>query len=374
MSDFLETLKERKLVQWALGYLAVAFGALQLMDALAEPLGLSPEAQRVIVAGLAAGLVVVVLAAWFGAESAPRSKRRVILLAGGVLLAGVGGVALFLQLGHSDVAPSTEPSVPTVAFDEQDVIAVLPFRTSAPGLEHLEEGLMDLLSRGLGQVDEIGTVDPRTIMRRARQVEPEGNLDVDQALALARQVGATSVLLGSVVAAGPQVRLDAVLYPTDGSEQVSAQASGSPDSLLALTDRLAVSLVRRIWQGGSPIPSLDVSAVTTDSPEALRRFLEGERLYRLADLRNSRTELEQAVRLDSTFALAHHRLAWVLAWSGRALHGAQPGAAPGRRETRRPPPGAGEDPRRRLHTAEREASRRGPRNDAPLRGPVARRP
>ena len=245
------------------------------MDALAEPLGLGPAAQRLILVGLAIGLVIVVLAAWFGAESPPRSKRRTILFAGGGLLAGVGAIVLALQWARADEDPSTVPPSALLLGEYDEVIAVLPFRTSAPGLEHLQEGLMDLLSRGLGQVDEIGTVDPRTVMRHVRQVGPGPGLDVEQALNLARQVGANSVLLGSVVAAGPEVRLDAVLYATDGGGQVSAQASGSPDSLLALTDRLAVSLVRRIWQSGSPIPSLDVGAVTTNSPEAFVAFWKG---------------------------------------------------------------------------------------------------
>jgi len=38
--SLLQGLKERKLVQWALAYLAGAFVVFQLLDALAEPLGL----------------------------------------------------------------------------------------------------------------------------------------------------------------------------------------------------------------------------------------------------------------------------------------------------------------------------------------------
>jgi tetratricopeptide (TPR) repeat protein len=55
--------------------------------------------------------------------------------------------------------------------------------------------------------------------------------------------------------------------------------------------------------------------VTTRSPEALRAFLEGERLYRLGELREARRVLEEAVRVDSTFALAHYRLGWARAWT-----------------------------------------------------------
>ena len=48
--SFLQRLKERKLGQWTLAYLAGAFVVLQLLDALDEPLNLSATLQRSIAA------------------------------------------------------------------------------------------------------------------------------------------------------------------------------------------------------------------------------------------------------------------------------------------------------------------------------------
>ena len=42
----LQRLKERKLVQWALAYLAGAFVVFQCVEVMAEPWGLSPAFQR----------------------------------------------------------------------------------------------------------------------------------------------------------------------------------------------------------------------------------------------------------------------------------------------------------------------------------------
>ena len=59
MSQILERLRERKLVQWALAYLAGAWLVLQLADVLAEPLGLSiPARQALLVAAMVAVTVV----------------------------------------------------------------------------------------------------------------------------------------------------------------------------------------------------------------------------------------------------------------------------------------------------------------------------
>ncbi len=45
--SLLQRLKERKLVQWALAYLAGAFVVFQILDAVAEPLGLRLRPEKI---------------------------------------------------------------------------------------------------------------------------------------------------------------------------------------------------------------------------------------------------------------------------------------------------------------------------------------
>ena len=47
-SSFLQRLKERKIVQWALAYLAAAFVIFQSVEVMAEPWGIAPGLQRAI--------------------------------------------------------------------------------------------------------------------------------------------------------------------------------------------------------------------------------------------------------------------------------------------------------------------------------------
>ena len=59
-----------------------------------------------------------------------------------------------------------------------------------------------------------------------------------------------------------------------------------------------------------------VAAVSTDSLEALKAFLEGEQALRAPrDLERARSALQRAVEIDSTFALAWSRLAYVVGWN-----------------------------------------------------------
>ena len=70
---------------------------------------------------------------------------------------------------------------------------------------------------------------------------------------MARRFGAGSMVHGSLVREGADVRLDFVLLPTDGSAAPLARASVSsaPDSIAALTDSAVHVLLRQIWTGGS---------------------------------------------------------------------------------------------------------------------------
>lgn len=202
-----------------------------------------------------------------------------------------------------------------VVDDPETVIAVIPFRTSGADLEHLEEGFMDLLSSSLPQSNAVATVDPRTVLKRLRELAPDGDIDVEEATSLASEMGATAVLLGSAVSAGAELRLDAVVYGRDGQPLATAGVSGSTEEPFTLADELAVSVVRELWTSDAPIPHLNSGAVTTRSPEAVRGWLAGERMYRAGDILGAREVLERTVALDSTFALARYRLGWTLAWT-----------------------------------------------------------
>ncbi|MDX1647933.1 MAG: protein kinase [Longimicrobiales bacterium] len=247
-----------------------------------------------------------------GASGESRRSRWVI---GGALLTVAVATVAFAFLGVPDARETVDAAAGVVEDETVTVIAVLPFRTSGPGLEHMGEGLMDLLSHSLPQSNTVATVDPRTIVKRFGDFAPRGQVDVGDATSLARDVGATGVLLGSAVSAGTDLRLDAVVYGLDGAPLAAARVGGPTEEPFALADELAVSVVRELWTSGAPLPHLNPGAVTTRSPEAVRDWLAGERMYRAGDITGAREVLERAASQDSTFALARYRLGWTLAWT-----------------------------------------------------------
>jgi tetratricopeptide (TPR) repeat protein/TolB-like protein len=301
-------LRQHPAVQAAAVYLGASWALIQVADIFFPDL----DIVRSLGIGLAAGLPVVVGLVWFlsaraaraGDASGPVRRRRRYGYALALGLVAIGAVFWWLR-----------PSILGAVNPDAQVIAVLPFNTSGSGVELLGEGMVDLLSTNLDAVGVIRTVDPRTVLHRWRQRGAEGGLDLDGALALGRDVEAGSVLLGSVVAAGPEVRMTARLYSVRGSELATAQVEGPADSVLALVDRLTLAVLRKIWLAHEPIPNLRVSALTTDDPDAIRAYLEGQQHYRRSRWDSAIAAFRRAVERDSTFALAQYRLGLSYGWS-----------------------------------------------------------
>lgn len=241
-----------------------------------------------------------------GGGQAVLAKQRRLL--GAVAFFSVAFVASLLAL----IFWPREPA--RLVRKEAEVIAVVPFMTSGPGVEALGEGMVDLLSANLNTVGGIRAVEPRLVLAQWHRRGGAADLDADRTLA--RGLKANSVLVGSLVSAGNRVRISATLHGLDGAELAMAQVDGAPDSVLVLVDRLSADLVRSIWQSNEPLPSLRVSGITTNSMEAMRAFLDGERLYRRSMWDSAQIAFQRAVELDSTFSLAYLRLSSSIGWVG----------------------------------------------------------
>lgn len=228
--------------------------------------------------------------------------RAAALVAGAVALAAS---ALWFKgsLVGSPVLPGTE------------VIAVMPFRASGTGVEVLGEGMVDLLSTNLDGVGGIRAVDPRVVLHRWRQEGGGAPLALEDALAVGRKVNAGAILRGSVVEAGPEVRITADLYSVSGEQLARVQSDGPADSVLALVDDVSVQLLREIWRSEDPLPDLRVSALTTTSLDAIRSFLRGEQFYRRSQWDSAVTAFGRSIEEDSTFALAYFKLSHTYGWS-----------------------------------------------------------
>jgi TolB-like protein len=227
----------------------------------------------------------------------PRVRARSLAMIGAVLVA-LAAAATFVT--RRERPPIVAPAA---------AIAVFPFvpAVADTALTRLGRELVITLSSSLEGVGGIRTVDALTVLANVRATDAPATLA--DAVGLARRVGASSVVYGSVMRAGDIVRIDLSLHPTSGPAPLArASVTGLQNDIAALTDSAAWGLLREVWQRTDP-PTPSLAAITTRSLPALRAFLHGERLIVDGQWRAAADAFQGAFIADSTFWLAYWRYA-----------------------------------------------------------------
>ena len=222
-----------------------------------------------------------------------RVTRRRMLMIGGLLAA-------------TAVATWARHSTPDL---DADLIVVAPFDVEAPSLALWREGMVDVMSRNLDGAGPLRSVPATMAVKRWR-----GRADAPSARALGLGTGARLVLFGGLLAAGDSVRATGVLLDAyDGRVLAEFEHRDIEDRVDRLSDSLTVAVLREL----SRSRRLDMARATSSpsaSLAALKSYLQGEQFYRAAMWDSAQTRFERVLALDSTFALAYHRLAEVRRW------------------------------------------------------------
>jgi serine/threonine-protein kinase len=240
------------------------------------------------------------------ALQAIRRHRMLAALAAGGLAVLATGLALTARSAW--VAPSLD----------HRVVAIAPFRVSGgdSALRALGEGMVDLLASRLSGTEALRPVEARELLRARRRIGGSGgDLTESQALDLAGRVGAGQLIEGEIVGSGARFTITSALLDVT-SRRTLAQESveGTADSLAPMLDRLAA---RMLAIGGGQGQRRLASLAGTPLP-ALRAYLNGEAQDRRGSVDSAAMSYEEAIRVDSTFALAALRLVQSNQWSDQS--------------------------------------------------------
>lgn len=316
-SNLFGELKRRRVFRVAGVYVVAGFAVIEGADLLFPRLGL-PDWTVTLVMGLVLlGFPLAVALAWafdFTPEGIQRTPGEVdaspvlvpaarIAVVGAVLIIAVAAAGFFLTRGTGR-APELDP----------EAVAVLPFRVGGadPSLAYLREGVVDLLAAKLTGEAGPRAVNPRTMLTAWRAAAPseETGLPPDQAIELARELGAGQLLVGDVVGTATALTIRAELIDTETGGATQAEQSGSVEELTSIVDRLAATLMA--LEAGERRPRLD--QLTTTSLPALRAYLQGRSAFRAARYSEAADRFADAVEEDSTFALAALGMSEALRW------------------------------------------------------------
>jgi tetratricopeptide (TPR) repeat protein len=309
---------------------AVAASVTAVLAKLAERVvGLPSWVFRGALGLLAAGLLLMLATAWVsarrraaGVPSRPGGRARLTwrraTLATGVSLAlysaGVSGWMLTRALGIGPGASLLAAGV----IKAQSTVIVTDFRLAGSGDSVLGSVVTEALRTDLSQSKVVSLLQGTTMTRALERMQRDPASKIDLALArdIAQREGAAAVLDGDVTPIGSGVVLAArIVNPATGDILAAFRETATDaDGVIPAIDRLSRDVRAKIGDSFRQLqaqPPLD--QVSTASLPALRKYTEGIRAIEVAnDLRRGIALLEEAVALDSTFAMAYRKLGVVL--------------------------------------------------------------
>jgi TolB-like protein/Tfp pilus assembly protein PilF len=297
-------LRQRKLVQWTLAYVAGAFAVLQGVDIVAQRFAWPESITRALIIASVVGFFVTLLLAWYhGERGAQRvSGTELLLLA---LLLAIGGALLWkFAPGAAGTAPSAAEAA--LAGVDRRSIAVLPFDNMSGDKDnqYFSDGISEEILNVLAQLPGL-KVAARTSSFSFRG----GSKEIPQ---IARELQVRMVLEGSVRKQGDQVRITAQLIDAGNGFHVWSQTYDRKlEDIFAIQDVIARAIAAelKLKLDDTPRPA---SARAVDA-QAYALYLKGMQKWQArgeANLLEADRLFRAALARDPKFPRA---------WSGLAL-------------------------------------------------------
>ena len=323
MDEFFRRLRERKLVQWALAYVAAAFALIQVLDVIGQQFGWPDAARRGITLALGVGFLVLLVLAWYhGERGAQRVSGTELLIV--ALLLVLGGGLLWRLAPRSPGVGAHAPVAPTPAANlsvDRKSIAVLPFASMSAEKDntYFADGMRDMILTRLAAIGDLKVISRTSTDRYG--VHPEDIKTV------ALQLGVASVLEGSVQKAGNQVLINLQLIDAGSDTHLWAEAyKRTVDDIFGVEGEVAQTVAEALHAKLSDAEQKIIADKVTTNARAFDLFLRAEQARHEAEKTQSPSGIdnaialyEQAVASDPGFALAWAELAYASAeqyWSG----------------------------------------------------------
>ena len=327
MGEFLARLKQRKLVQWALAYVAFAFALIQVIDVVAQRFAWPDQLERILILALAIGFFLVIVLAWYhGERGAQRVTGTELLILALLLAIGGGFLWRFARVTHAtsnaSLATSTAPGsavtrspaaaqpnpgsalLTGAAAIPAKSVAVLPFvnMSGDPKNDYFSDGITEEILDALAQIPNL-KVAART-SAFAFKGKAEDLRKVGEVLDVA------TVLEGSVQKSGDEVRITAQLIDTrSGYHLWSEKYDRKLTSIFAVEDEISKAIADKLkvqLAGGN---GSTLVAQKTIDPRAHDFYLRGLTLLAARSVSEAVGAFHQAVGIDADYAQAWAALA-----------------------------------------------------------------
>jgi len=327
MNEFFQRLKQRKLVQWTLAYVAAAFALLQGVDIVAQRFGWPEQTMRFVIIALSVGLFVTLVLAWYhGERGAQRATGTELLILALLLAIGGGLLWRFVSIarGPTEQSGAARASVESKSEINAKSVAVLAFANLSDdkGSEYFSDGISEELLTVLQKIPGLH------VAARTSAFSFKGKNATAQEIG--QKLGVAHLVEGSVRKAGDVVRIAARLTQANtGEEQWSENYTRNLKDVFAVQTELAQTIVEQLkgqLNGGAANPETKAAIQAqvqaaekggTKNVEAHESYLQGRfflNRHSEKETGQARVAFERAVELDPNFALAWAGLAQTHVW------------------------------------------------------------
>jgi TolB-like protein/Flp pilus assembly protein TadD len=320
-----ERLKQNKLVQWAIAYIAAAFALLQGVDIVGQQFGWPDTLQRGITLALVLGFFVALVLAWYHGEKGTQRISTTEMLILAVLLA-IGGGLMWGFAGR--VAPAVpasaaavEPAATAVASTATTTIparsiAVLPFENLSSDKDnaYFSDGIQDLILTKLAEIAELKVISRTSTRKYASRP--------DNLKTIGQQLGVATILEGSVQKAGNQVLINVQLIDVATDAHLWAESyTRTLDDVFGVEGEVAGKIAAALKTRLSPVEADRLATALSADPVANDLYLRAEYFANqgqagtdMAATRQAVALYRQAIERAPDFAMARARLSHRESW------------------------------------------------------------
>jgi eukaryotic-like serine/threonine-protein kinase len=236
----------------------------------------------------------------------PRSRTTMALGIAGIATVAALATTLLLRNNQTPAAPTGGPVAAAPALPS---IAVLPLVNISrdTGDAYLADGLTEEITTGLGKIRGL-RVASRTAAISAR--EQHGTIEE-----IAKRLGVTTLLEGTIQRAGNRVRLTArLINAADGFTLWSNVYENEMTDVFRVQDEISKEIVAALGQelAGDTRADSAVTAQKAADPAAYEHYLRGRYFFQkrgVDALQQAIVHYKQAIDADPSYALAHAGLA-----------------------------------------------------------------
>jgi tetratricopeptide (TPR) repeat protein len=171
----------------------------------------------------------------------------------------------------------------------------------------------DAFRTALGQSRSVTVVQASTVRDALRRMERPADSHIDFALAreIATREGIKAVMDGSLLGVGGRYVIALRLVSAQTGEELATfrETADGQSEILPAVDRLAKEVRAKIGESLRNVQSAPpLERVTTSSLEALKKYVQGVRVIGEGDFTKGAALLEEAVAIDTGFAMAYRKL------------------------------------------------------------------